>query len=322
MSKILQLLLISLIFFIIELIFIKVAQKFNILDNPNHRSSHTNEIVRGGGIIFWFAGLFFMAKYCCEFQLFFTGLTIVAIVSFIDDLRSLSWWSRLFGHLTGATLVFYSQNFFQLLPWYFIVVGYILFIGTLNTFNFMDGINGITGLYSLSVLAPLQWINMNVVSFIGPDFIWYPLIASVVFLLFNFRKHAICFAGDVGSITIGFWIITLLIMLIIKTNNIVWLLFLAVYGTDSILTIFQRLWLRQNIFEAHRMHLYQVLANECRLDHRIISFIYALLQAIIAMIIIVLYTKLNLICLSAIILLPLVAVYLLKFWIQYLKESR
>jgi UDP-N-acetylmuramyl pentapeptide phosphotransferase/UDP-N-acetylglucosamine-1-phosphate transferase len=313
MSIILHLLLISLIFFIIEIIFIKIAQKRDILDIPNDRSSHTYEIVRGGGVIFWFAGLFFLARNFHEALLFFSGLTIVGIVSFVDDLHNIKVWLRILSHVVGITFIFLSLSLFHLLPWYSMLAAYMVFIGILNAFNFMDGINGITGLYSLSVLFAFQWVNMKVASFITPDFIWYPMIASVVFLFFNFRKKAICFAGDVGSITVGFWIITLLIILVIKTGNIIWFLFLSVYGTDSIFTILHRLWLRQNIFKAHRLHFYQVLANECRIDHRKISTGYALCQIIISIIISALYDKLNLILLSTLVLVPLAIAYLFKF---------
>lgn len=96
-----------------------------------------------------------------------------------------------------------------------------MFIGIVNAYNFMDGINGITGLYTIAVLLPLMYVNHKV----EPLSIWiclfYPLIASVVFLFFNFRKRAKCFAGDVGSVSIAFWIVTLLLLLIIRTNNLI-----------------------------------------------------------------------------------------------------
>ena len=113
------------------------------------------------------------------------------------------------------------------------MIGYIVFIGIVNAYNFMDGINGITGLYSIAVLASLQYVNLTYGSFVHPDLIWYPMLASVVFLFFNFRKRARCFAGDVGSVAIAFWIVTLLLLLIVKTENLIWLGFLMVYGVNA-----------------------------------------------------------------------------------------
>src|SRR5690606_27491990 len=162
-----------------------------------------------------------------------------------------------------------------------IVALYILVIGIINAYNFMDGINGITGLYSLVVLGGLQYVNVYEFKFVEYDLIRFPLIACVVFLFYNFRKKAKVFAGDVGSITIAFGIVFLVFNLILETNNWNYLLFLTVYGVDSVLTIVHRILLKQNIFEAHRLHFYQILANDQKIPHRIVSSIYAIIQFLI-----------------------------------------
>jgi UDP-N-acetylmuramyl pentapeptide phosphotransferase/UDP-N-acetylglucosamine-1-phosphate transferase len=190
-----------------------------------------------------------------------------------------------------------------------VIAFYILAIGIINAYNFMDGINGITGLYSLVLLAGLQYVNMWQTHFINADMIWLPVIACVVFLYFNFRKKARCFAGDVGSVTIAFWILTLLLKLMVTTNNWVYILFLAVYGVDSILTILHRLILKQNIFKAHRLHFYQLLVNECKIPHLIVAIGYALIQLIV--IALILFNKwLPVSALFCIVLFPLVFLYL------------
>jgi len=160
-------------------------------------------------------------------------------------------------------------------------------IGVINMYNFMDGINGITGVYSLVVLGGLQYVNLRQVAFIEPDMIWLPMLACGIFLYFNFRNKAKCFAGDVGSVTIAFWIIMLLVKLIFITQNWGYILFLVVYGIDSVVTIAHRLLLKQNILKAHRMHFYQVLVNECKLSHLWVSLGYALLQGVIILVIII-----------------------------------
>jgi UDP-N-acetylmuramyl pentapeptide phosphotransferase/UDP-N-acetylglucosamine-1-phosphate transferase len=305
--------LLILVLLLIGFIYNWLAEKHAIVDNPNSRSSHTYKTIRGGGIVFWVAGLIYLAGYWPGFLWFFVGLTIVALVSFIDDLYNLGQWSRLASHLAGITVVFIAFDFMHLLHLYIIIAGYILFIGTLNAYNFMDGINGITGMYSLSVLGALQLINLKIEPFTAPDFIWYPMIACIVFLFFNFRKTALCFAGDVGSISIAFWILTLILILSIKTGIVAWMLLLAVYGIDSILTIIHRLYLRENIFKAHRLHFYQALANDCGIDHRIISVGYAIVQALASLIVICFYKKLSTWTLEIIILTPLAIIYCLKF---------
>ncbi|TEB41216.1 UDP-GlcNAc--UDP-phosphate GlcNAc-1-phosphate transferase, partial [Flavobacterium circumlabens] len=129
--------------------------------------------------------------------------------------------------------------------------------------------------------------------FTDASFIIYAMLASMVFLFFNYRKKAKCFAGDVGSIAIAFWVIFLILKLILLTNSIIWLLFLAVYGVDAICTILHRLYLKQNIFEAHRLHFYQILSNEYKIQHRIVSLIYAITQSIISGIVVFFYDKLE-----------------------------
>ncbi|MDR0795487.1 MAG: glycosyltransferase family 4 protein [Tannerella sp.] len=280
---------IAAVLFLAMLFYIKIADRFNIIDCPNERSSHDYITVRGGGVIFWLAGLG-----CCLFHLpgsiyFLTGFTLISIVSFVDDVSSLPNRGRIIAHTLAISLLFLGFGLFQTLPWWMIIIAYILIVGTLNAYNFMDGINGITGLYSLVVLIALQYVNLRVIRFMPPDFINYAIIACIVFLFFNYRKRAKCFAGDVGSMAIAFWIVTLLLQLIIETESLIWVLFLTVYGVDSIFTILHRLYLRQNIFKAHRMHFYQVLTNELGLSHLKVAAGYAIVQFIICGIIIAAY---------------------------------
>ena len=150
----------------------------------------------------------------------------------------------------------------------------------------MDGINGMSGTYSLVVLGSLWYINQNVFLFIESNFIIYPLIASLVFLFFNFRKKAKCFLGDVGSMAIAFWIIALLGLLMMKTGQYKWALFLAVYGVETILTIMERLKLKENIFDAHRRHLYQLFVNDKKIPHIKVSSAYAVIQLAVNVIVI------------------------------------
>lgn len=183
----------------------------------------------------------------------------------------------------------------------------------------MDGINGITGLYTLVVLSSLLYVNTKIQLFTHGSFIKYGIIASLVFLFFNYRKKAKCFAGDVGSIAIAFWVIYLVLKLILNTSSLIWLLFLAVYGVDAICTIVHRLYLKQNIFEAHRLHLYQVLSNECKIQHRIVSLCYALVQVVISFVVIFLYQKVEGLILFVIVIFPLLLIYSSKFYL--LKKS-
>lgn len=297
----------ALLFFCLMLLYFKVANHFNIIDRPNERSSHDVITIRGGGIIYLFAALIALIHHQ-NLWLPVLGVFTIGCISFIDDRIALSRRLRLSFHLAAVTLLFVGLDIFNLYQWWVFPILYIIVIGIINAYNFMDGINGITGLYSLVLLFALQYINLTKVHFVADDMIWLPIVASVVFLYFNFRVKALCFAGDVGSVTIAFWIIWLLGSLMIKTNNYIYILFLSVYGVDSVLTIFHRLILKQNIFVAHRLHFYQILANECKMPHLLVAALYALIQALI--IIMVLFLKLNWIWISVLATVPLVVIYI------------
>lgn len=298
----------SILFFLLSVYFV-IAEKFSIIDRPNERSSHTSLTIRGGGIIFLIsiiaAGLLYPTYF-----LPVIGAVIIGAISFADDRITLSSKVRIVFHLLSVTLLFYFLPLFGVVPIIGIIALYVLVIGIINAYNFMDGINGITGLYSLVVMGGLQVVNLYFYSFIEPDLIWFPMISCIVFLFFNFRKKAKCFAGDVGSVTIAFWILFLLLKLVLETGKWEYILFLAVYGVDSVLTIVHRLILRQNIFDAHRLHFYQILANERKISHLLVSSLYALVQVIIISFIVL--TDIGLVQAFLVSTLPLVAIYLTK----------
>ena len=281
---------VTLLLFALLIMYFKIADKYNIIDKPNHRSAHTEITLRGGGIIFPIAFLLFLGSQIIQqkslispqnYFIFGIGLLAICIISFIDDILDLSSKIRLVFHFISVSLLLCFINAFQLLPIWSIPILFIVIIGILNAYNFMDGINGMTGLYSLVTLGSLLYINQNFIAFTDNNFIIYPIIASLVFLFFNFRKKAKCFMGDIGSLGISFWVLGLLGLLIIKTQELKYLLFLTVYGVEVVLTILQRLKSKENIFEAHRRHLYQLFSNEKKISHLIVSSVYAFLQLLI-----------------------------------------
>jgi len=271
-------------------LYLKIANKYHIIDEPNERSSHTYIPIRGGGIVWWIAGIIYSLLHLPESVYFLTGISLIAIVSFWDDVASLPINARITVHFVAAGILLYGLGLLEILSWWQIPIAFIFIAGIWNAFNFMDGINGITGLYSLTVLIALQYVNYKITAFTPPDFINYAIIACIVFLFFNFKKQAKCFAGDIGSLAVSFWIVSLTLQLMLKTKSIVWIGFLTVYGVDSIGTILHRLFLRQNIFTAHRMHLYQMLTNQWEIPHLKVAAGYALIQIVICAIIIILYS--------------------------------
>ena len=286
------------IFLIAELLYFKLADKFSIIDKPNKRSSHNYITRRGGGIIFPLAWILFSAYNNFIFPWFTIGLVLISIVSFLDDLKEVGVTTRLFIHLVALALMFHDFGFYNISPIWVVAICFLFSMAIINSINFMDGINGITGLYALCFWASIA-IFSNASDF---NDIWnlnspIPYIVSslIIFGFYNFRNHAVCFAGDVGSVSMAYLMVGFLMYFIFKPagvsfNEIAdqknyafafepkYLLLLSVYGVDSFLTILHRLTLRENIFKGHRSHLYQYLVNEFKLPHLAVASAYAFIQ--------------------------------------------
>jgi UDP-N-acetylmuramyl pentapeptide phosphotransferase/UDP-N-acetylglucosamine-1-phosphate transferase len=300
--------LIFIILFIILLLYFRIAVHYSIVDIPNNRSSHTVNTISGGGIIFPFAMILYVFFFNEISHILLAGIFIISMISFIDDIFPLSIKARIPVHFLSAGALLFSVEAYHTYPIWILPFAFIIIIGATNVYNFMDGINGITGLYSLIVLASLFYMN-EFYRFTDPAFIHLAMMSCLIFLFFNFRKRAMCFAGDVGSISIGFWIISLLLLLIIRTGDLNYILFLAVYGVDAVLTIIHRLFLKHNILEAHRFHFYQILVNERKMPHLAVAFVYSVVQLSINVFIIT--TSYNFLLTCAIATAPLVIFYVL-----------
>jgi UDP-N-acetylmuramyl pentapeptide phosphotransferase/UDP-N-acetylglucosamine-1-phosphate transferase len=262
------------ILMILMLFYFRIADKFNIIDKPNHRSSHTSITLRGGGIIFPLAML--IACIMGDASIPFTAaVLLVGTVSFIDDVKPLHQLPRVASHLIAVALVLYDLELFQAEIWFWAPLLFVLAIGWINAFNFMDGINGITVLYALVSIASFAWLFKDDASF---ELLITMGLACCVFGFFNVRKKAKTFAGDVGSVSMAMFLAYFMIKVIFETGQPAYILFFAVYGIDAVITILFRIKNKENIFEAHRSHLYQYLANELKLPHVAVSSLYAAVQ--------------------------------------------
>jgi UDP-N-acetylmuramyl pentapeptide phosphotransferase/UDP-N-acetylglucosamine-1-phosphate transferase len=279
-------------FVLIELLYFRLADHYDIIDKPNQRSSHTQITLRGGGVLFPIAWMtwFFLSGF--ELPLFTAGLLLLSVVSFWDDVKTLGSTVRFGAQIVAFTLLFLELHIFQRFSVLGIMATYILCIACLNAINFMDGINGITGMYALVTLPFVFFGNETLLSSPVPMLI----LALLVFGFFNFRRKAKCFAGDVGSVSIGYILIGLILVGILHYSlnknplhgfdaeqhfDFSYILLLSVYGVDAMLTIFQRLRNKENILQPHRKHLYQYLANEMKWPHLLVASLYAGLQLLI-----------------------------------------
>lgn len=275
-------LIILLLLIIAELLYFRIADHFNIIDKPNLRSSHTRITLRGGGIIFYIGALAYFISSGFVYPWFFLGLTLISLISFVDDVHSVTQRTRLIVHFVSMALMFYQWGLFTEQAWWLSIIALIVCTGIINAYNFMDGINGITGGYSLSILLVLAYINENITPFVDIEMIRIAIIAVLIFCFFNFRKKAKCFAGDVGAVSIAFIILFLMGRLMLQTQDFSWIILLVVYGVDSVLTIIHRIMLHENIGLPHRKHAYQLMANELKMPHVVVSSIYMVLQFVIS----------------------------------------
>ena len=272
-------LLIFLLLFAFETAYIQIAIKFNIVDRPHHQSSHKGVVIRGGGIVFFLAFLLWTVANGFLLLWGLLGLTVLASVSFVDDIRSVSPIVRLICQFIAILLMFYHSGLIQTPP-YAIFILSVACVGMMNICNFMDGINGMTGGYSLVVMLALLYVNVNVFHFTQTSFLLYVIMAILVFNIFNFRHHAKCFAGDVGSLSMGFILVYLVLRLALNGHSMSWMIFLVVYGVDGGLTILHRILLRENLMKPHKKHAYQIMANELKMPHLQVSLIYMGMQAV------------------------------------------
>lgn len=266
-----------------------MAKSRGIVDQPNNRTMHSGAVVRGGGILFTISFLTWSVISSPPILLVVAWL-LLALISYIDDIRNVPGALRLLVQLAAMIIIFIYLGLFDTWPLGLTIVVLIVSAGILNAYNFMDGINGITAAYSASVLTLMIIINNTVVTFVDGDLLALSLLSVLAFGVFNFRKKALCFAGDIGSVMAGFLVVFLILKLILATGTFIWVLLLLIYGLDVVITIIQRLQNRENIFDAHKKHLFQVAVYKLGKSHLFISSLYGVVQFFVGVVILAVYS--------------------------------
>ncbi|MBU1696217.1 MAG: glycosyltransferase family 4 protein [Proteobacteria bacterium] len=274
----------------------KIIHHSKIIDTPNHRSSHTTPTPTAGGLAIvgtFFLGmtaLFFIAEETMITQKFFLGFTfsslLIAAMSFYDDYKQKPLSLRLITQVIAIFVVIsfgivitnidlsFSRNT-SLGIWGYLIT-FVWIIGLTNSYNFMDGLNGMAG-----GNAVITSFFLCIVSFSqGSNFTYivcYTLIAGTLgFLIFNFPKGKL-FMGDVGSTFLGFTFATLAIISSLydkaHTSLLVIPLLLFHFIYDTFFTFIRRLLAKENVFQAHRTHLYQLL-NQMGYSHTKVTIFY------------------------------------------------
>ena len=269
------------------LLYIMIAKKLQLTDVPSARSSHRDITITGAGFIFpiaFFLPLALTGEFI-HYRSTIAGLLLISLVSFADDLKSVHPVIRVTVQVIAVSLLLWQTGgLFKMKTWQ-IVPGFILVVGIINSYNFMDGINGMNALYSLSMMGILAIIRLSGILFLPVPEVFYSLIAALLaFSLFNVRKKALCFSGDIGSISIAYIVSLMIIQVMIATDSAVWILLFGVYGLDSVGTIVLRLIRGEKVWMPHRTHFYQYLVNERKWPHVRVSALYAVIQFVLSII--------------------------------------
>jgi UDP-N-acetylmuramyl pentapeptide phosphotransferase/UDP-N-acetylglucosamine-1-phosphate transferase len=266
-------------------LYIKVARQFGWKVLSSTVDHHNRPVVSGSGFIFPLSiFLIFLISEAIEFEPWMIGLVCLTFLSWLDDFRNLPAIWRLIIHILciGTWLIGFPLPD---IAWVWIVI--VLFAGTgwMNGFNFMDGINGMMVMMSLVSLGTFCFIidaeSLKV-------FIISQIIAVLILAYYNVRQKAMAFAGDVGSISLGFFLGYLMWHLILSSGRWEYILFFTVYAIDAGITILIRLFKNENILQAHEQHLYQILKKCFPERVLLISALYSFYQLMLNIILILL----------------------------------
>lgn len=255
----------------------------NNLSLPNHRSSHQLPTAQGGGIgiaVVGIVALWGLSDLNVLSSLWLVSpFVMAALAGWLDDFHELSGRIKLLlisfavlplsVDLPNSVVLSIFSNHFVLT---FYLVAPILFTGMIwlvNLTNFMDGIDGLAVLQIVFMLVA-TWCFREKLSLSDETirFVVYVGVACLAFLPFNFPKAQL-FLGDTGSLFLGTLMAWLLVLFLTGHPNGLWgfLTLFAMFWVDATVTLVRRLLRGKSVFEAHREHAYQHLANELLSSH-------------------------------------------------------
>ena len=262
-----------------------------LVDVPSSRRSHDKVTPRGGGLAIVIVVIIALSSFEYITSATFINsikilplLFVIALISFLDDLKPVPILTRLIIHLFCAAfaiflfLPFKFTNSSTLIYFIFTIL-VISLSGFINIYNFMDGIDGLTCLETIHlsstmiVLCLLQFSSLNHPYFITSINVII-LGCSFGFLIFNWYPAKI-FLGDVGSISLGFLTGLCLLLLALTNTN----LFIACviaslyYVTDAVLTILIRLMNKEKIWQPHLKHFFQKAVQKGKTHKQVVSII-------------------------------------------------
>ena len=252
------------------------ARQKEILDIPNHRSSHDMPIPRGGGvaiILVFYIGLIYFRE-MVDTQFFYALLCAlpIVIISLLDDMMGISSKVRLLiqGFSAMSALYFLggidSIDFLliEVQGWWLNLVAFVFILWLTNLYNFLDGIDG----YAAS---QAMLVGLGIILIFNNPLGGVIIAGSLGFLIFNWQKASI-FMGDVGSATLGF-IFALFVLSDTGNGSIyIWSILLSLFWFDATVTLIRRYRNGEKITQAHKKHAYQRLVQAGWSHQRVVGF--------------------------------------------------
>lgn len=262
------------------------GQQLGLIDNPVKRSSHTTPTPKGGGI--GILAAFLVSSIALDLPPLFTISTcLIAFTGLLGDRFHIRVKLRLAVHFGCALLALFALSSFQSpgsLHYALLPLWPVFIVGSANFYNFMDGINGIASITSIVAFSLMAWFSDK--AGIDPSFSMLALAiacSSLGFLPFNL-PNARVFMGDVGSILLGF--VFSLLVFVFSANSLDFLCYASLlfpFYIDELTTMAIRVKNGENLSQAHRKHLYQILSNELNLKHWNVSFLYGGVQIVVGL---------------------------------------
>ena len=264
----------TLINFLILISIAKFSYKLNLVDRPKKRGLHLKPTAYTGGIalcLIYIFAIFLFDFSSDKLNLILSIAFLVGIVGFVDDKYNLNVGGKLSLQIIPIIYLVVLENlklnhigdygyFKASLNSFSIPFTLLAILFLINSFNYFDGLDGLLGCTTISVLG--------ILIFLIPDeniklFLIIILLPIMLFLCFNFSVFKLpkLFLGDSGSLLLGFIIAFILIFLAIEKliHPILLAFSVSVFAYEFISINLIRLKNKKNLFAAGQDHLHHQL---------------------------------------------------------------
>jgi len=257
--------------------FIVYLTKHKIIDLPGGRRVNTYAVPRMGGVIIYMTSILSILIFygnLDEIKYFILGSAIILVLGAIDDVKGVGYNKKfIVQFITALLLVAYlSSGYntlslfgFNILAPFDKVLLTVFIVGVMNAINLYDGLDGLVPGFALliSIVTFIIGWQLN-------DKLVLILSVSLIGALIGFLKYnafpAKIFLGDSGSLTLGFFLVTTVLLSSgnAGTGNIdltFSVILLAVPVIDTLKVMLIRMKQQKNIFSSDMSHIHHIILH-------------------------------------------------------------